>query len=59
MKACYLPCFWCTKVNIINTVQVHILSVPGKGSLPHAEIQVSCVDALNLDTWKNIIEIRD
>ena len=29
-------------------VEVHVLGVPGEGGLPHAEVEVGGVDAVNL-----------
>jgi len=35
-------------VQVVDGVEVHVLGVPGKGRLPHAEVQVGRVDAANL-----------
>ena len=32
-------------MEIVDGIEIHILGVPGKGSLPHAEVEVSCVDS--------------
>lgn len=36
-------------MQIIDTVEVHVLCVPWKGGLPHAKIQVGCINTLNSD----------
>jgi hypothetical protein len=38
------------KVHIVDAVQVHVLRVPREGGLPHAKVQVRCVDPLDDDT---------
>lgn len=45
-----LPGLGLPKVQVVNAVEVHVLSVPGKGGLPHAKIQIRRVDTLNDDT---------
>lgn len=37
-------------MQVVNAVEIHVLSVPGKGGLPHAKVEVGSVDALNDDT---------
>lgn len=44
------PGLWLPKVKVVDAVEVHVLSVPGKGGLPHAKIQVRCVDSFNDNT---------
>lgn len=44
-----LPWFGLSKVQVIDTVEVHVLSVPCKRSLPHAKIQVGRIDTLDGD----------
>lgn len=36
-------------MQVVDTVEVHVLSVPCKCGLPHAKIQVGCIDSLNSD----------
>lgn len=36
-------------MQIVDTVEVHVLRVPCEGSLPHAKIQVGCIHTLNSD----------
>lgn len=36
-------------MQVVDTVEVHVLGVPGKRGLPHAEVQVRCVDAFDGD----------
>lgn len=36
-------------MQVVNAVEVHVLSVPGEGGLPHAKVEVGRVDALNDD----------
>lgn len=45
----YLPWFGLSKVQVIDAVEIHVLCVPCKGGLPHAKIQVWCVDTFNRD----------
>lgn len=44
-----LPWFWLSKVQVIDTIEIHVLCVPGKSRLPHAEIQVGCIYTLDGD----------
>lgn len=37
-------------MQVIDAVEVHVLSVPRKGSLPHTKIQVGCINTLNGDS---------
>lgn len=34
-------------MQVINTVEIHVLSVPSKGSFPHAKIQVRSIHSFN------------
>lgn len=45
-----VPEFGSPKVNIIDTEEVHVLDMPGKGRTPHAKVEVGCIDA-----WKSFI----
>ena len=36
-------------MQVVDTVEVHVLGVPCKGGLPHAKIQVGCINSLNGD----------
>ena len=36
-------------MQVVDTVEVHVLRVPGERGLPHAEVQVGGVDALDGD----------
>lgn len=38
-----------SKVQKVDAVQIHVLCMPGKSGLPHTEVEVRCVDPLNLD----------
>lgn len=44
----HVPRLGCSKVQIIDRVQVHVLCVPGKRCLPHAKVQVCGINAINL-----------
>lgn len=44
-----LPGLGFSKVQVVDAVEVHVLRVPSKCGLPHAKIQVRCIDALNGD----------
>lgn len=41
-----LPGLGFSEVQVVDAIQVHVLCVPSKCGLPHAKIQVRCVDAL-------------
>lgn len=41
------PKFRCSKVEVVDGVEVHVLCVPGKGGLPHTEVEIGCVDSGN------------
>ena len=41
----YIPYFRCSKVEIVDGIEIHILSVPGKGSLPHSDVEIRRVDS--------------
>lgn len=45
----YLPRLWLTKMQVVNAVEVHVLRMPSKRSLPHAKVEVGSVDTLNND----------
>ena len=36
-------------VQVIDRVEIHVFCVPGKRRLPHAEVKVGCVDAIDFD----------
>lgn len=38
-----LPLFRCTKVEVVDTIEVHVLCVPGKAGLPHPKVEVGSV----------------
>lgn len=44
----HVPRFGRTEVQIVDRIQVHVLSVPGECRFPHAKVQVGSVDAINL-----------
>ena len=46
----YVPEFRLSEVKVVDTVQVHVLGVPGKGRLPAAEVKVGRVHAVYLDS---------
>lgn len=46
---CYLPRLWLSKMQVVNAVEVHVLCMPGKCSLPHAKVEVGSVDTLDYD----------
>ena len=39
----------CTEMHIVDAVEVHVLGMPWKRCLPHAEVQVCRVHTLDLD----------
>lgn len=44
-----VPGLGLSKVQVVDAVQIHVLSVPSKGTLPHPKVQVWCVDSFDLD----------
>lgn len=46
-------------MQIIDTVEVHVLCVPWKGGLPHAKIQVGCINTLNSDAVVTLHSIQN
>lgn len=36
-------------MKVVDAVQIHVLSVPGKGTLPHPKVQVWCVHTFYLN----------
>ena len=46
-------------VQIIDWMQIHVLSMPSKSGFPHAEIHVSCINALNFNIVILINPIKD
>lgn len=49
-----VPSLWFSKVQIVDGIKVHILSVPRKGRLPHAKVQIRSVHSVD---WNAIIGI--
>ena len=41
------PEFGGSEVEVVDGVEVHVLSVPSKGGLPHPEVEVGSVDSRN------------
>lgn len=54
-----VPGLWLPKVQIVNAVQIHVLCVPGKGTFPHAKVQVWCVDSFNLDPTLTLHSVQN
>ena len=46
-------------VQEVDAVQVHVLRMPGEGGLPHAEVEVGCRDALDLDVVCLVDRVKD
>lgn len=46
-------------MQVVDTIEVHVLSVPCKGGLPHAEIQVGCINTLNSDATFTLNSIQN
>ncbi len=44
-----VPGLWLSKVQVVDAVQIHVLCVPRKGTLPHPKIEVWRVDPFDLD----------
>lgn len=44
-----VPGFRLSEVQVVDAVQIHVLCVPGEGTLPHAKIEVRCVDSFDLN----------
>ena len=54
-----IPCLWCPKVQVVDAVEIHVFRVPPKCCLPHAEVQVGCVHALDLHPIVLVDSIED
>lgn len=44
-----IPGFWCPKVNVVYTVQIHVLRMPSKCCFPHAKVQVGSINTFDLN----------
>lgn len=44
-----IPLLGCSKVDVVDTVKVHIFCVPGKCGFPHPEVQVSSVNSFDMN----------
>ena len=54
-----LPGLGLSEVQVIDAVQVHVFGVPGKGCLPHAEVQVRGVHTLDGDPTLLFHQVQD
>ena len=54
-----LPGLGLSEVQVVDAVQVHVLCVPGKGALPHAEVQVGRVHPFDLDAALALHRVQD
>merc|ERR1711971_1426682 len=43
-----VPGLWGSPMDIVDTVQVHVLNMPAEGGLPHAKVEVGQVDPRDL-----------
>ena len=48
-----------SEVQVVDAVEVHVFSVPGKCCFPHAKVQVRCVHSLNSDPTLPLHCIQD
>lgn len=46
-------------MQIIDAIKVHVLCVPRKSGLPHAKVQVGCINALNGDAAVTLHSIQN
>lgn len=46
-------------MQVVDAVQVHVLGVPGKRTLPHAKVQVGRVDPFDLDPALALHRVQD
>lgn len=46
-------------VRAVSPVQVHVLSVPGKGSFPHPKVQVGSVDPIDANAVVLVDVVQD
>lgn len=44
-----VPGLGLSKVKVVDAVQIHVLSVPCEGALPHPKVEVRCVDSFDLN----------
>ena len=54
-----VPRLGSTKVQVIDTVEVHVFCVPPKRCLPHAKVQVGSVDTLDLHAIVLVDTVED
>ena len=45
-----VPELGCAEVKVVDTVQIHVFRVPGKGRLPATKVEVGRVDAVDFNT---------
>lgn len=54
-----IPGLGLPEVQVVDAVQVHVLRVPGEGGLPHAEVQVGGVNALDDGAALTLHHVQD
>lgn len=54
-----LPGLWFPEVQVINAVEIHVLSVPSKSGFPHAKVEVGCVYSLYSNTTFMLHGVKD
>lgn len=54
-----VPGLWLSKVQVVDAVQIHVLCMPRKGTLPHPKVQVRCVDSFDLDPALVLHRVQD
>ena len=46
-------------MEVVDTVEIHVFSVPGEGGLPHAKVQVGRVHPLDGDAIHMLHRVQD
>lgn len=54
-----VPGLGLSKVQVVDTVEIHVLCVPCKGAFPHAKIEVWSVDSLDLDPTLTLYSVQN
>jgi len=45
-------------MHVVDAVEIHVFSVPGKSGFPHAKIQVSCVHSFNSNAAVQLYNVQ-
>lgn len=54
-----VPGFGLSKVQVVDTVKIHVLSVPSKCTLPHPKVQIWCVHPFNFNATLSLYCVQN